>query len=52
MSMASIESSYGKFLGRCPDSFTHPDVPALRVASTVLNNLESFFVRRCLWRTC
>lgn len=45
ISMASIESSYGYFAGRCPDSFDHPDVPALRVAATVLNNLESFFVR-------
>lgn len=41
----SIESSYATFVAKGPDSYAHPDAPALTVAVGVLNALEGF-----LWR--
>jgi len=45
MSMPSIESSYAYHVAKGPQGFDHPDNPALVVAISVLNAMESF-----LWK--
>lgn len=43
--VSSIESCFAYHVAKGPDSWTHPDQPALTVARAVLNAMESF-----LWK--
>ncbi|KAK4057568.1 hypothetical protein OIO90_001213 [Microbotryomycetes sp. JL221] len=43
--LSSIESSFAYHVAKGPDSWTHPDMPALTVARAVLNAMEGF-----LWK--
>jgi len=43
--LSSIESSFAYHVAKGPDSWTHPDQPALTVARAVLNAMEGF-----LWK--
>lgn len=44
--MASIEGSYSSHVAKGPRGWDHPDVPALNVAQSVLNAMESY-----LWKS-
>ena len=40
--MASIEGSFSLHFAKGPAGWSHPDLPALRLASAVLNAAESY----------
>lgn len=44
--MPAIEGSYATFFATGPSGHSHPDLPALRLASSLLNALESY-----LWKS-
>lgn len=44
--MPAIEGSYATFFATGPSGHSHPDLPALRLAASLLNALESY-----LWKS-